>query len=522
MKRILLNLFLILSISSFGQTITKQPDSPSAPKVCEGENLSVSITATGTALIYQWEVQFLSKGLNWTPITAMAVGVLKAFPELAGVDITGYNSNTISITKASSGMDSIQLRCKVYQGMANVTSNEVYVTVNALPGVDIAKSVLHGCEATDLNIAYSPTFLLGATDCNYSVSEGGNVLFSTTTGIITAIQNGVKTSIDTTGQYVFQAINKSDVSCVRKDTLNVTIQRPYQNEKIGLVTFDVATQRYKVIIDKTPGMGTDSIRMYSNAYAGKLGSIMPTDYTGGLFFNSGYGIYLDTKTNPRTTLPWYCIQLVDSCGHRSGMSPVHIPIGLKMDTAGTKVTLTWNDYKGFIYSKFYIYRGSNWETIEQASNIIDSVVNSTDSTNTWVDLAPVKNSYYSVGVKLPAPITLKNALLKAESGPYAQSLSNIAEFQAWPVGCKHPEILPASIYPSPFISEINVNFELDKTTDVTIEVINAIGDKVAEYSFAAVPSGSQTKNIDASALVSGIYFVKISAGGKMAAIKAVK
>ena len=117
----------------------------------------------------------------------MAVGVLKAFPELVGVDITGYNSNTISITKASSGMDSIQLRCKVYQGMANVTSNEVYVTVNALPGVDIAKSVLHGCEATDLNIAYSPTFLLGATDCNYSVSEGGNVLFSTTTGIITCL-----------------------------------------------------------------------------------------------------------------------------------------------------------------------------------------------------------------------------------------------------------------------------------------------------------------------------------------------
>ncbi len=67
----------------------------------------------------------------------------------------------------------------------------------------------------------------------------------------------------------------------------------------------------------------------------------------------------------------------------------------------------------------------------------------------------------------------------------------------------------ARVYPNPAVNQTNVQFELNEAANVSIELINAMGQVVFANNLGEV-NGQQTLAIDASELSEGIYLINIS------------
>lgn len=75
-----------------------------------------------------------------------------------------------------------------------------------------------------------------------------------------------------------------------------------------------------------------------------------------------------------------------------------------------------------------------------------------------------------------------------------------------------------AIYPNPTNGNANVEFNVNTSENVTVNVINTLGQTVSNYNLGLV-SGAQNVNINGANLENGIYFVNINIGGKTATHK---
>ena len=65
-------------------------------------------------------------------------------------------------------------------------------------------------------------------------------------------------------------------------------------------------------------------------------------------------------------------------------------------------------------------------------------------------------------------------------------------------------------YPNPAVNNINFNFELTETGNVTVAVYNVTGQKVSDVYSTNYAGGSNTQQIDLSSYTSGIYFISLN------------
>jgi hypothetical protein len=68
-------------------------------------------------------------------------------------------------------------------------------------------------------------------------------------------------------------------------------------------------------------------------------------------------------------------------------------------------------------------------------------------------------------------------------------------------------------YPNPFSGSTQVDVNLQKTADMTIEILNTLGQVVSTQSHKSVTPGTHTFDLNANGLSSGIYFYTIRANG---------
>jgi len=79
------------------------------------------------------------------------------------------------------------------------------------------------------------------------------------------------------------------------------------------------------------------------------------------------------------------------------------------------------------------------------------------------------------------------------------------------------EVIPSAYtlgqnFPNPFNPSTKINFSIPVEGFVTLDVYNAIGQKVASLVNETKTAGNYSVDFDASSLTSGIYFYKISTG----------
>lgn len=85
-----------------------------------------------------------------------------------------------------------------------------------------------------------------------------------------------------------------------------------------------------------------------------------------------------------------------------------------------------------------------------------------------------------------------------------------------------PETFKLAAFPNPFTSELSVSFALENTTDVEIALVDATGNTVGAIANTTLGEGAHTVTFTPQAtLASGMYFVRLVAGGKMTTIKVI-
>jgi len=160
-------------------SITGQPGNGTA---CVGVTKTLSVTATGTAVTYQWQVDMGGGFVNITTGT----------PTNPGAFIyTGQTTATLSINSVMATMNGYKYRC-VVSGTCppSVNSNEVTLAVNERPAISVVSS--SQCSPTTLTASGANTYswtpsagLSGTTGATVTANPTVNTIY-TVTGTNTA------------------------------------------------------------------------------------------------------------------------------------------------------------------------------------------------------------------------------------------------------------------------------------------------------------------------------------------------
>jgi hypothetical protein len=103
------------------------------------------------------------------------------------------------------------------------------------------------------------------------------------------------------------------------------------------------------------------------------------------------------------------------------------------------------------------------------------------------------------------------------SGQKTDSITPRFELIIHRKGANTPEELPSTItldqnYPNPFNPSTVIRYQLPEAAQVSLEVFDMAGRKVADLVNGQVSAGSHTVNFDASQLSSGIYMYRLQTG----------
>lgn len=120
-----------------------------------------------------------------------------------------------------------------------------------------------------------------------------------------------------------------------------------------------------------------------------------------------------------------------------------------------------------------------------------------------------KTKLFVIFMAIPCLITISSADIGigiSDVGTIS-SITGIEEINTTPVGY----ILHQN-YPNPFNPGTEISFSLAKSSFVTLEIYNSLGQKVATLLNKNINSGPHKVKFNASNLSSGIYYYKIQAG----------
>ena len=70
------------------------------------------------------------------------------------------------------------------------------------------------------------------------------------------------------------------------------------------------------------------------------------------------------------------------------------------------------------------------------------------------------------------------------------------------------------VSPNPFTNEIRISFEMKENANVSIDIMNVLGQTINRYELGDMAAGAQTFPINTTDLSEGNYFVRIQAGDK--------
>jgi len=386
---------------------------------------------------------------------------------------TGSKEQTITVS--SEGYYGVTVRNYCNQP----SSDSVFLTVTDLPDFQLeTDGPTTICDNNDVGI--SVRLLNDDGISNYVYEWEGD------------IKDSSVVRIDTAG--FFPVTVYDHFGCNNKDSIEITVQYPYDDEKIGVVTCDPVVNKNLVVWKKTPDKGTESYNIYK-----VLAS--DTNYLGSIGYNE-LTVFTDMTSNPKQQSDRYVITVVDTCGNESFYSSSHKTMHLSA-SPGTadEVNLIWEHYEGITVNWYYIYRGTDSTAMEK----IDSIAYDYSKTQYTDDNSPAYKVYYQIGVKLPAPIILSPGK-KADSGPYSQSMSNL-EDNRFLTGT-HDQLAPGSIaiFPNPFSDRTTLKFPNPENRLFRIKVMDLSGKILRDVSNI---SGSEYI-FERNDLEEGYYIIELS------------
>lgn len=212
-------------------------------------------------------------------------------------------------------------------------------------------------------------------------------------------------------------------------------------------------------------------------------------------------VSIDKKSDPKSHSDSYALSTVDSaCGNESYLSEVHNSIHLSCHLLGDgKVKATWNNYFGVPFTKYIIYRAELGKPL-LVYQTIDADFK-TEQMTFYDDNAIGLNSYYQVGFDLPKELVPIN--LKSDSGPFSQSLSNMAESELVSSDIVAEHDVRVNPNPAKTFTKVTVPIH----TNVMVTVFDLLGKQIM------LKTGNGNVTIDCNSLETGIYILNVEYDG---------
>ncbi len=212
-------------------------------------------------------------------------------------------------------------------------------------------------------------------------------------------------------------------------------------------------------------------------------------------------LWTDQSANPVQRAWRYKITAEDTCGNESPISVLHKTIHLVANLGlNNTVNLIWDDYEGFSYGTFVIYRytpATGWDSLTALPSNLHSYTDNDPSLP-----SPIANVHYFIEVKPPSTCVTFSAHKDTEATNLNSSKSNVYKLNTSPTAVSNVVLESmTSVYPNPS-SGAFVVYGLQPGVS-TLSVYDMCGKKVHA---ATTNKTQETVNLQ---LPDGIYFLQI-------------
>jgi uncharacterized protein YjdB len=430
-----------------------------------------SVTAQyGLTNYYDTVTITLSKPVNLGNDTAICAGnsLSLTVPGYASYVWNGSGSlNSNSFTVSSAQKVSIETK----DAFGCVSKDTIAVSLNALPTVNLG---------SDRNVCLNVKDSLNAgAGFSYAWSDGSK-------------NQSLALMADGTYSVTITDIN----GCKASDTATITILKPYA-EPLGVATV-ITNSKIVLAWNRTSNKNTASYEVLRESTAAGV-----FDIIGKKAFNDDSYV-VDSNVNAISKQYTYKLKTIDNCKD-TAESIVHKTMVLSASYSQSQKAnnLIWKGYEGISslkLSTYFIYRNGVK---------IDSIAaSSTNGDNIYNDTIGVVGDKYFIAYKLPDSIITTK--VKSDSGPYSQSLSNLAESQLTAISINE---LNAHViaYPNPSSGYFSLFIVSKKPGNFKVTINNALGETVFETQTGL--TAEKLVNIQASGLANGLYILKVEAQG---------
>jgi Secretion system C-terminal sorting domain len=348
------------------------------------------------------------------------------------------------------------------------------------------------CSSTDVNfIVWGP--LTAATDCGLTA---GQIVDCSTASVPTESFTIPATVV---GQYYkIMITNNSGAAGYFSLTQNVLggagtacdstsfiCPGPAPIQQICQVTTDPALNHNIIIWNKDTAYHGPYIIQKETTTMGLYTTI-------GTALNTDTSAYEDMVSNPMIQSFKYRIGTTDTCGSVTSFGYPHETIHLltSISSATGYPQLDWNNYIGFGYGTYFIYRGASPTTLTMYDSISASF-------NSYTDVAAVPGmNYYGVAVFPPSPCHPSRMMTM-------KSLSNVSPVAY--TGINEHEFANLSIGPNPANDVLNFTLQ-NVSADITIDIVDITGRLV----FSKIFKNVSQDIIKVSDISNGSYIVRFT------------
>ncbi len=422
---------------------------------CTGDTIEFSVEVEGNAL-FQW---------------------LKN-----GEIITGADTNTLELDSVTIN-DMADYICIIKNGYGLLLSNNVSLIVNSPPEILLQTESQWVKEDDNLKLEIhargtEPVFYEWIKD-GVPVQQEMMPEFR--------INN---MSYEDEGSYICQVSNQCGE--IQSDPITLFVA-----PQICMVTVDLATGNNLVIWEKKGAAPVSAYNIYRESIvAGEYEPIghLPKD---------SLSIFLDTVADPTKQAYIYKITAIDNEGFESDLNlckphkTIHLITSTNVTTGDAQ--LEWDEYYGFTYGTYYIYRSlteSNFTQIHSMSS----------STTAYTDQNPENQLYYyRVAVLRPEPCIPSGTGKKAESGPYSHSMSNMEDNRLQTGLNELYNEKNLTIFPNPFSERTTIRFPNPGINSYTLIIRDLTGKAVRIHEI----TGQSEFILGREDLESGYYLLEL-------------
>lgn len=185
-------------------------------------------------------------------------------------------------------------------------------------------------------------------------------------------------------------------------------------------------------------------------------------------------------------------------------------------SAGQKITPMYNalaaQYPGYVH--YYAFGYNNAMTCTTCT----SVITGNGINATVFDSGAAQVAYYG-GFGMPTIAVVagnQHQVLFSNVGFSTNDTTTMGQlirgYFALGVNEHNANVSAMNVYPNPSDENVNLNFDLSTAGNVSIEIVNSVGEQVSVLNLGELTTGNYARALNTDALASGTYFVRLKTG----------